>query len=295
MISDWDGIEEFVHVAREGSFTGGAETFGASTTHMSRAIARLEARIETQLIVRTTRSMHLSETGRIFFEQCGKLIDDREEALAAISVKGEVRGSLKITCSYALGEQVVAPLVREFALSHPALSVRIDLENDVVDIVKRGYDLAVRTGRLEDSRLIATRIASRQLITTASRNYLAKHGEPGSVAELTAHNCLVGSSNEWKFKNGTSIRPHGRWRCNGGSAVLEACLADMGVCQLPAFYLREHLSKGVLKEVLAKHKPANEPIWAVYPTRKHLLPKVSKLVEHLRSRFQGMLDRSETA
>ena len=289
MISGWDGIEEFVAVARAGSFTGGARAFGASTTHMSRAIARLEGRADAQLITRTTRSLHLTDTGRIFLEHCQRLVDEREEAVAAISAKGEPRGSLRLTCSYALGEQFIAPLVREFAQAHPALSVTIDLDNDIVDIVNQGFDLAIRTGHLEDSRLIATRIAEREMVTAASPHYISLRGKPIAISDLASHDCLVGSASQWHFQNEQTFRPRGKWKCNSGTAVLDACLAGMGICQLPAFYMKDHFGAGRLHEVLAEEKPDNESIWAVYPTRRHLSPKVSLLVTHLKAKLQGML------
>lgn len=289
MISAWDGIEEFVAVSQAGSFTAGAETFGASVTHMSRAIARLEARLQVQLLHRTTRSLRLTDTGRVFFEHCLRIVEERDEAIAAVSVTGEPRGHLRITCSYALGEKFVAPLVREFAQANPALEVTIDLDNDVVDIVSRGYDLAVRTGHLEDSRLIATRVAQRELTTVASRDYLSRCGYPSQVSDLNDHDCLLGSSGQWRFRSIQSFRPHGLWHCNSGTAVLEACLAGMGICQLPAFYLGDHLVAGRLQQVLEDEKPDDEPIWAVYPTRRHLSPKVSQLVGLLREKLQSRL------
>ncbi|RVQ69789.1 LysR family transcriptional regulator [Croceicoccus ponticola] len=289
----WDGIEEFVAVARAGSFTAGASAFGASVTHMSRAVARLEARLETQLFNRTTRSLHLTDTGRIFLEQCQRLVDEREDAFAGIAAQGQPRGALRLTCSYALGERFVAPLVREFAQDHPAISVTIDLDNDVVDIVGRGYDLAVRTGHLEDSRLIATRVAQREMVTVASRHYLSSHGEPREIADLASHSCLVGSAQQWHFRRGHSFRPRGRWQCNSGTTVVEACLAGMGVCQLPAFYVREHIAAGRLQQVLEHVRPEDEPIWAVYPTRRHLSPKVSGLVALLRAKLQARFDAAK--
>ncbi len=293
MIGGWAGIDEFVAVARAGSFTAGAKAFGASVTHMSRAVARLEARLEAQLFNRTTRSLYLTETGRIFLDQCQRLVDEREDAIAGIASQGEPRGTLRVTCSYALGERFVAPLIREFAQENPALSVTLDLDNGVVDIVSRGFDLAVRTGHLEDSRLIATRVAQRELVTVASRHYLSLRGVPREIADLSVHDCLVGSAQQWHFRRGQSFRPQGRWHCNSGSTVVEACVAGMGVCQLPAFYVREHLAAGRLQEVLEDERPEDEPIWAVYPTRRHLSPKVSGLVTLLRARLQGRLDAAK--
>lgn len=290
MIGGWDGIEEFVAVARAGSFTAGARAFNASVTHMSRSIARLEQRLDTRLFNRTTRSVYLTESGRAFFAQCQRLVEEREEAIAALSQHNEPFGLLRVTCSYALGERFISPLLREFAQRHAGIQVELDLDNDVVDIAGRGYDLAVRTGHLEDSRLIATRIAQRELITVASRDYISRHGKPMQVEDLSAHECLVGSASQWQFRYGQSYRPDGRWRCNSGASLLDACLGGMGVCQIPAFYVGEHLAAGRLQTVLDDHKPQDEPIWAVYSARRQLAPKVTGLVSHLRARLQALLD-----
>jgi len=256
---------------------------------MSRAIAQLETRLKTQLFVRTTRTLYLTDNGRVFFEQCQQLVDEREDAVAAISQQDEPRGSLRLTCSYALGERFIAPLIREYAQRYPQLDVRISLDNGIVDIVTQGFDLAVRTGHLEDSRLVATKVAQRELVTVASRDYLSHHSKPTQVAELAGHDCLVGSSTIWHFRKGQSYRPKGRWQCNSGSAILEACLAGMGICQLPAFYLGDHLAAGRLQLVLDEEKPDDEPIWAIYPTRRHLSPKIAQLVTLLQDRLQPML------
>jgi len=289
MIHGWDGIEEFVAVATAGSFTAGGRSFGASVTHMSRSVARLEERIETQLFLRTTRTLNLTETGRIFLERCKRLVEEREDAIAALDVHGEPRGSMRLTCSYALGEKFIGPLVREYAQRYPALDITINFDNQIMDIVSQGYDLAVRTGHLEDSRLIATRVAHRELVTVASREYISQHGKPGSIADLNNHRCLVGSSLHWQFRNGQQFQPKGLWQCNSGISILDACIAGMGVCQIPAFYIGDNFAAGRLQPVLVDESPENEPIWAIYPTRRHLSPKVSKLVALLRDRLQDML------
>jgi DNA-binding transcriptional LysR family regulator len=289
MLGQWDGIEEFVMVARHGNFTLAAEAYGASVTHMSRALARLETRLQVQLMLRTTRTLRLTETGQIFLETCRRLIEERDEAIAAITSQGEPRGHLRVTCSYALGEKFVAPLVRELSQAYPAISVTLDLDNGLVDLIADGYDLAIRTGHLEDSRLVATRVASRALITLASPAYLDAHGRPSDIAELSRHECLVGSAAQWQFRGGKTFRPQGRWRCNSGNALLEAALAGMGLCQLPAFYLGDHVSAGRLEPVMTDLAPEEEPIWAVYPQRRHLSPKVGALVAHLRAHLSARL------
>lgn len=294
MIGAWDGIEEFVHVARAGSYTAGARSFGASVTHMSRSVARLEARLQAQLFHRTTRSLRLTDTGRLFYDNCHRIVDERDEAIAAVSARGAPRGELRLTCSHALGERFVAPLAREFAQAHPALKVRIDLDNTVRDLISEGYDLAVRTGHLADSRLIATRVATRSVRTVASPAYLDCRSRPAGIAALGGHDCLIGSVAQWHFDGNVTFRPKGRWRCNGGYALLEAAIAGMGISQLPAFYVQESLDQGLLEEVLPGLRPDDEPIWAVYPQRRHLSPRVSLFVAMLQTRLQPMLDGKAT-
>lgn len=291
-MSGWDGIDEFVAVATAGSFTAGARALGASTTHVSRAIARLEGRVQAQLLHRTTRTMRLTETGRIFLDQCRRIIMERDEAVAAISEQGEPQGELRVTCSTAMGERFIAPLLRGFAEAHPRLAVRLDLTNRMVDIVAEGYDLAIRTGLLADSRLTATRIASRTLYTCAAPAYLDRYGRPESVADLADHQCLGGTSAHWRFRHRgklETMRPKGRWHCNSGAAVLGAALAGMGLCQLPEFYVLPHIARGELEIVLADHVVDDEPIWAVYPQRRHLLPKISGFVTLMRRDLPGAM------
>lgn len=290
MSTAWDGIEEFVSVARAGSFTAGARAFGASVTHMSRAVGRLEARLGSQLLHRTTRSLSLTEAGRHFLDVAARLIAERDDAMAAMSASAAPRGHLRITCSYTLGERFIGPILRAYALEYPDIAVTCDLDNDVVDLIREGYDLAIRTGHLEDSRLVATRVASRAMVTVAAPAYLAAHGTPQRLSDLKAHACLLGSNSLWQFARGQTFRPEGRWKANSGIMVLEAALEGMGLCQLPRFYAAPHLQAGALTEVLTNECPEDEPIWAVYPRPKHLSPKVSTLVEKLRAELQGLLN-----
>lgn len=162
-MSEWDGIDEFVAVATIGSFGGGARAIGASPTHVSRSIMALEQRVQAQLFHRTTRSVRLTDTGRVFLEHCTRIKQERDEAIALISERGEPRGELRVTCSTAMGERFVAPILWRYAQENPNLSITIELSNHIVDLVAEGFDLAIRTGTLADSRLIRTRVASRRV------------------------------------------------------------------------------------------------------------------------------------
>jgi DNA-binding transcriptional LysR family regulator len=259
MTQRWDGMDEFVAVAMMGSFAKGAKHLNASTSQVSRAVARLEGRLSTPLFYRTTRNVSLTDTGRVLFERCREVIDQRNEILDSVIGGSLPQGELRVTCSTAIGARVV-------------------------DLVGEGFDLAIRTGNLSDSRLIATRVASRRLYLCAAPQYLSGVRTPMTINDLNAHNCLVGNAATWHFAVGgvdQAFRPKGRWTCNSGEAVLEAALAGLGICQLPEFYVLPFLADGSLQPLLESYRPKEEPIWAVYPQRRHLLPKVRVLVERL--------------
>ncbi len=288
----WEGLDEFVAVAETGQFTAAAERLGVSSSHVSRQVARLEERLQTRLLYRNTRKVTLSEAGQTFLQHCRRLQDAREEALRAVSdLSAEPKGLLRMTCAVAYGERFVVPLVNEFMAQFPQLRVEVELSNRQLDLFHEGFDLAIRLGRLSDSRLVATRLAPRVMYLCATPDYLTRHGSPQSVAELTQHNCLVGSSDQWSFlEDGreTQHRVQGNWRCNSGQAVLDAALRGFGLCQLPDYYVLEHLRSGRLVSLLEAHQPPNTGVWALYPQQRHLSPKVRQLVDHLKEGLQQL-------
>lgn len=285
MSNRWDGFDEVVAVADTGTFVGAAKRLGTSTSHVSRAVARLEHSLGAQFFHRTTRAVSLTDTGRTLVDQFRRLIAERDEAIAMLDLQGEPQGQLRITCPTALGERFIARIVRGYVQAYPKLSVDLDLTNRVVELVSEGFDLAIRTGTLPDSRLIRTQVATRGIVTCASPAYLEQRGVPLVVDDLERHECLLATSDVWRFRvdgEPRSLRPRGRWRCNSGAAVFEAALAGMGLCQLPAFYVNRAIAEGQLTEVLHTFRPDDDPIWAVYPQRRHLLPKVQLLIDKLR-------------
>lgn len=285
MSNRWDGIDEVVAVADTGTFVAAAKRLGTSTSHVSRAVARLEQSLGAQFFHRTTRAVSLTDTGRTLVDQFRRLVAERDEAIAMLDLQGEPQGHLRITCPTALGERFVAPIVRAYVQDYPKLSVDLDLSNRVVELVSEGYDLAIRTGTLPDSRLIRTQIATRGIVTCAAPSYVAAHGVPLTIDELDDHDCIPATSDIWRYRvdgEPRSVRPRGRWRCSNGGAVFDAAVAGMGLCQLPEFYVSRAIAEGTLVEVLAPFRPEDDPIWAVYPQRRHLLPKVQRLIEKLR-------------
>ncbi|SER31450.1 transcriptional regulator, LysR family [Sphingobium sp. YR768] len=285
MMSDWDGIDEFVAVATTNSFTKAARAIGMSPTHVSRSIGELERRVQAPLFNRTTRTVSLTDAGRVFFEHCQRLVLERDEAIALIGEQGEPQGELRISCSTTMGERFVAPIIRRLTMQHPKLNVSIELSNNLVDLVGDGFDLAIRTGELKDGRLLGTLVAERRFYTCAAPDYLARQGEPKTVQDLSDHQCIKGTSTSWHYLvGGKDIhhRPSGRYRCNSGQAVIEACVAGLGICQLLEFYVLPYLRHGMVKLLLEDIRPKDEPIWAVYPRRRHLLPKIHAALEALK-------------
>ncbi|WP_193074750.1 LysR substrate-binding domain-containing protein [Pseudomonas sp. FME51] len=293
-MSQWSGLDEFVAVAELGHFSGAANKLGVSSSHVSRQIARLEDRLQARLFYRSTRRVTLTEAGQTFLHHCQRLQDARDEALQAISdLSSEPKGLLRMTCSVAYGEEFIMPLVNDFMQQHPQLRIEMSLTNQTLDLLHGQFDLAIRLGRLQDSRLVATRLAPRSMFLCAAPGYLEHHGAPHSLSELPRHNCLIGSSDTWTFLESgreVPVRITGNWRCNSGRSVLDAALRGFGLCQLPDYYVQEHLRSGALRSLLTQHQPPHTAVWALYPQQRHLSPKVRKLVEHLKD---GLSARTE--
>jgi DNA-binding transcriptional LysR family regulator len=290
-MSRWDGIDEFTAVAEQASFSAAARRLGLSTSAVSREIARLEDRLQTRLLHRTTRRVELTDAGRDFLGRCRRLIDDRDEALAAVRPDDQApRGLLRMTCSVSYGERFIAPAVNAFARQNPELRIELDLDNRLRDLVGDGYDLAVRFGHLTDSRLMARRLASRRLILCASPDYLEKRGAPRDLSEIASHDGLIGSAEHWRFTEAgreVALRPIGRWRCNSGAAVLDAALQGLGLCQLPDFYVTQALASGALVSLLDHARPPDEGVWAVHPHPRHVPPKVRAMIDWLYDRLSS--------
>jgi DNA-binding transcriptional LysR family regulator len=290
----WEGLDEFVAVAECGQFTAAAERLSLSSSQVSRQIARLEERLQTRLFYRSTRRVALTEAGQTFLQHCQRLQDAREEALRAVGDLGsEPKGLLRMTCAVAYGERFIVPLMTDFMVQHPQLRVDIELSNRTLDLLYDGLDLAIRLGRLQDSRLVAARLAPRQMYLCGAPSYLQRYGRPHSLSELSKHNCLIGSSDLWSFQasdRDVSVRVQGNWRCNSGQAVLEAALRGIGLCQLPDYYVLEYLRSGALVSLLDNQQPPDTAVWAIYPQQRHLSPKVRQLVDFLK---QGLGARRE--
>lgn len=285
----WESIEAFSRVARFNSFSRAAEDLGVSRSHISRQVSQLENRLGAQLLLRTTRKVSLTDVGQAFYSQCRDIIDNLDEAEQAVQeLQARPRGILRVSVAGAFGEDFIAPAAIEFMQLHPDLSVVLDFNNRLIDLISEGYDVAIRAGTLQDSSLIARRISSRKLLTCASPQYLERHGSPSSIHALNNHNCLLGTLETWRFRENQrnfDLRVNGSWRSNNGRALLQAARAGLGLVQLPTFYLEDALAGGELVTLLDEYNPTDTGVWAVYPHNRHLSAKVRLFVNYLAEKF----------
>jgi len=282
---NWEGVSEFVSVAELESFTAAARRLGISTAQVSRQVSALEMRLSTKLFHRTTRKVSTTELGRIYYQHCRLVLDGLEEAERAITNLQRIpSGKLQITAPVTYGESLIAPLINNFVAKYPALEVRLHLSNQILDLVDEGFDLAIRLGKLDDSTLMAKRLASRIQYVCASQGYISAFGEPHSLSELEHHNCLQGTLDYWRFQEkgkARKIRIKGNIRCNNGRALVDAALKGIGIVQLPDYYVLSYIKNGQLVSLLEQNREPDEGVWAVYPHNRHLSSKVRLLLDYL--------------
>tara|TARA_R100000935_G_scaffold10346_1_gene20646 strand:- start:4578 stop:5462 length:885 start_codon:yes stop_codon:yes gene_type:complete len=281
----WEGVSEFVAVAETASFTAAATRLGISTAQVSRQIGALELRLAVKLFYRTTRKVTITDAGQIYYNHCRQVLDGLEEAERAISDLHQTpKGKLNLTAPVTYGENHIAPLVNDFVSRYPELEVNLTLTNKMLDLVAESYDLAIRLGALEDSTMMAKRLASRTHYVCAAPDYLAVHGVPHTLSELEKHNCLQGTLGFWRFQERGKtrhIRVKGNISCNSGWALVDAARKSIGIIQLPDYYVQADLETGRLVSVLDPYRAPDDGIWAIYPQNRHLSPKVRLLLDHL--------------
>ncbi|MDF1764472.1 MAG: LysR substrate-binding domain-containing protein [Oleibacter sp.] len=288
-MKEWQGVSEFVAVAEEQSFTRAAQRMHMSTAHVSRQIGELEQRLGAALLYRTTRRVTLTEAGQMYYQACRPILDNLHAAeLAVNQLQSIPQGQIRITAPVTFGEQILMPLLNEFLIANPALTLHCELTNKTLDLLEDEYDLAIRIGRIADTSLIARQLSQRKIYTCASPEYLQHEGTPQLPVDLHQHNCLIGTVDSWRFRDAQgerSVKIRGSLRCNSGSQLKEAALRGMGIVQLPDHYVADAIQSGQLVEVLASYAPPEEGIWVVCLAGRQHSPKVRALMDWLIDHF----------
>ena len=290
-----DDLALFLKVLDVGSITAAARALDLSPAVASQRLARLEKTLGVRLLHRTTRQLHPTPEGLALAEQGRGLVEDLDALVGGLRQAGTgVAGTLRVTTSAGFGRLHLSPLLPEFLARHPALRISMDLNDRVVDLVTAGFDLAIRIGALDDSSLVARRLAPNRRVLVASPDYLKRRGAPNVPADLADHDCLVltgaqGRQDEWRMGDGQGgeirVRVQGRMESNFGELLRDAAVAGMGIALHSTWHVAEDIRAGRLVEVLPDYPLVTTGVWAVMPQRRLVPPRVRVFVEFLAERF----------
>ena len=287
---DLNRVSAFVRVVHDGSFTAAAKSLGLPKSSISRSVAQLEQDLGIRLLHRTTRQLHLTDAGAAFFERVARALTDIDEAtVAATDTQAEPSGTVRVTAPVDLGVFALAPIVARFIRKHPKIRVDLQLTGRVVDLVAEGFDLAVRAGPLRDSSLIARRVGDLQSVPYASPKYLARRGQPKTVAELAKHDCVLfrstGGTAKWELTNvhGTkeSVDVTGSVATDDMSFVRAAVMSGCGVGLLPSFLCARAEHSGRVIRVLPDWAFNSAVLHLAYPSSRFVPQRVVVLREFL--------------
>lgn len=278
-----------VAVVEAGSFVGAADALNMSKAAVSRILSELEARLQVRLLHRTTRRLSLTPEGELFFARSKELLAGVEEAEAEITERsGQAVGVLKISAPFSFGVLRLAPLWGGFLAAHPQIHLEVTLSDRFVDLVDEGFDLAIRIARLASSSLVSRKLSSTRIVLCASPRYLRAHGKPRHPADLAQHAVLAYSllaqGDTWEFEGPdgpVSVKVQPRMRTNSGDVCRAVALNHQGIVFQPAFLVGEDLRAGRLVELMPQYRAPELGVHAMYPSRKHLLPKVRLLIDYL--------------
>ncbi|KZN56008.1 LysR family transcriptional regulator [Pseudoalteromonas luteoviolacea] len=286
----WQGLDIFLAIVEHGSFSKAAQALDVSTSHVSRQIQQLEQRLGTVLLQRTTRSINLTDEGIAYASKLKviqqELVDANNELQG---VQHTPKGPIRITDAGDFMANRVAPAIAQFCKRYPQVNIHIDFNARNVDLIEDGLDLAIRFGRLQDSRLIARKLSSRNMMLLASPEYLQTSPPLNTPLDLHHHNCLIALSNRWRFHLNSGIeevKVNSNWRSNNPQAIIHACKAGLGIAHLAEDIAADHISSGELIPLLAEYQVSDNASWLIYP-RKDLIPlRVRLLIDFLLDWFK---------
>lgn len=292
------GMQLFVDAVDGGSFSAAGRKLGVAPSSVARGIAALEDQLGTRLLNRTTRKLSLTEAGRVFHERSRRILGEVEEAkLSVADLQATPRGLLKLSVPVVFGRLHVVPALPDFLRTHPDVQIDLGMTDGYVDLVEEGIDVAVRIGALQDSSLVARKLAPTRRVLCASPVYLQRRGRPEKPDDLRAHNCLFykfsGGRAVWRFRDQAGehvIEIDGSLRTNNADALHTAALAGVGIVVLPLFMVGADIRRGALEvifpEVAFAALSLDSDISAVYPYGRHQSPKVRAFVDFLVRRFR---------
>ncbi|MGL4637311.1 MAG: LysR family transcriptional regulator [Beijerinckiaceae bacterium] len=283
-------LDIFARVVTAGSMSAAGREIGLSPPVVSKHIKSLEERLGTRLLQRTTRQLALTESGQGFYERVVAILASVDEAEAWVSRRtAAARGVLRVSAPTSFGRMHLAPHLVDFLKQYPDITVDLSLSDQFVDIVAEGFDLAIRIADLADSSLVARKLAPNHRVLCATPDYLATHGEPVTLADLSSHKLLVHNVDFWRLENAggvSTVKVESAIRTNSSEVIREAVLAGVGIALRSTWDVGPEIDSGKLRIVLPDwHASARVAVYAVYPSRRHLAHKVRVFMDFLNGRF----------
>jgi DNA-binding transcriptional LysR family regulator len=283
------GLAAFVRTIETGSFSDAARLLGASPSAVSKSVARLEARLGVRLIQRSTRTLALTAEGALYFERVAPLIQALADAEQALRTPDDVSGLLRVAAPSDLGRTVFAGWAEPFARAHPRLKLELGIADRQVDLIREGYDVAIRVGALLDNRLTARRLTVLQPVLVAAPAYLARRGQPANQADLADHACLryltPAGPFPWTWADGSSLVPDGPFDTNDGVVLRQAALAGAGIAQLARIAVVDDLAAGRLDIVLPHLPMPGLEVHALHAYGRQAPQRVRLFIAFLQQQF----------
>jgi DNA-binding transcriptional LysR family regulator len=293
-------MRAFVRAVDLGSFSKAAIEEDIKVSTVSRYVSALEADLGAALLNRSTRRLHLTEAGSVFYERATGILSSLEAArLETSSLNAIPQGLLRINVAGAFGRRHIIPHLKDFRLAYPLVRLDVTLTENMVNLIETGADFAVRVGVMPDSMLVAKRLASQRWMLVGGPDYLRRRGTPGAPQDLSRHECLIlqQAKDVWCFRQATDltvnvleVKVDGSLRANDAEAILHTVRDGLGVALLPSWLLGEDITAGRLIPLLSDWtcslaQEADWAIWGVYPPKKTVSPKVRAFLGFLTERF----------
>ena len=286
-------ISTFVEVVARGSLSAAARAEGIAPAMIGRRLDALEARLGVKLLQRTTRRLALTDEGAAFLEDCQRILAEMEDAETAVSERSaHAKGHLLVSAPAGFGRQHVAPLLPSFLAEHRDVTINLNLNDRVVDVVGEGVDVAIRIASLGDSNLVGVKLADNARVVVASPDYLKRHGTPRTLGELARHNCLAisseGSQRGWTFREHhktVTLKVAGNMVCNDGEVLHDWALAGKGLAWRSMWEVGAQIEAGRLVRVLDDYAAPGNDIYAVFAQRRHLPLRIRAFVDFLRRAY----------
>ena len=284
---DLNDVVVFARVVEAGSFTAAARLLAMPKTTVSRRLAALEREVGVRLLQRTTRSLSMTDAGRLYYEQSSQALRAIEQAnLRLAEARAEPSGTIRISAPVGFGAYFLNHAVVDFLEMYPKTKVELRLTDDKLNLVEDGIDLAFRTGVLQDSTLIARKLGSTHRLLCASSDYLARHGVPEGPSDLARHDCVIAGPSvanaHWMLEGPRGqkmVTVSGRFAANEMQAVVAAAVAGYGIAQLPHAVAEALIDEGRLRRVLEGYATPAGGLYVLYPSSRHLSPLVKAFID----------------